>query len=117
LGWHGELAVCALAEAIDKLHADRRRRVRMAERGPRLVDGLGAARVLEGMHDIQVNLRPVRPADCRLLWEWANEPAVRAVSFNPEPIPWDQHQQWFAAKLNDRACIFWIAEDNPGTPV
>src|SRR5438105_10682596 len=72
LGWHGELAVCALAEAIDKLHADRRRRVRMAERGPRLVDGLGAARVLEGMHDIQVNLRPVRPADCRLLWEWAN---------------------------------------------
>ena len=65
----------------------------------------------------QVSLRPARTDDCRLLWEWANDPAVRAVSFNTDPIPWGQHQQWFAAKLTDRACVFWVAEDNAGTPI
>jgi RimJ/RimL family protein N-acetyltransferase len=56
-------------------------------------------------------------ADCRLIWEWANEPATRAASFSEEPIPWEQHRGWFAARLDDTGCLFFIALDAAGEPV
>lgn len=57
---------------------------------------------------LALNLRRVRPADCRLIWEWSNAPEVRAASFSTEPIPWESHQQWFTAKLQDPGCYFFI---------
>ncbi|HEV3446653.1 MAG TPA: UDP-2,4-diacetamido-2,4,6-trideoxy-beta-L-altropyranose hydrolase [Gemmataceae bacterium] len=117
LGWHGELSVSALAEAIHQLRSDRERRMTAARVGPRCVDALGAQRVLGFMHDYAVALRPARSEDCRLLWEWANDPAVRSVSFSTEAIPWERHEQWFAAKLNARTCILLLAENGHGTPI
>jgi len=117
LGWHGELSISALAEAIHQLRSDRQRRMAAATLGPRCVDALGAQRVLGFMHDYTVALRPARNEDCRLLWEWANEPVVRSVSFNTEAIPWERHEQWFAAKLNGRNCILLVAENGHGMPI
>lgn len=62
-------------------------------------------------------LRRVREDDCRLLWEWANDPTVRAVSFSSEPIPWEDHVEWFQSRLKDPYCLFYIAVDDEGTPV
>jgi UDP-2,4-diacetamido-2,4,6-trideoxy-beta-L-altropyranose hydrolase len=117
LGWHGELSVSALAEAIRELRSDRERRAAAATTGPRCVDALGAQRVIGFMRDYAVGLRPARTEDCRLLWEWANEPVVRSVSFNTETIPWERHEQWFAAKLHARDCILLVAENGHGTPI
>ena len=64
-----------------------------------------------------LRLRQVCEDDCRLLWEWANDPEVRAVSFSSEPIPWEQHVKWFKSKLKDPHCIFYIAINSDGVPV
>lgn len=62
-------------------------------------------------------LRQVRDDDCRLLWEWADDPTVRAVSFSSESIPWERHVEWFQSKLEAPHCLFYIAVDDEGTPV
>jgi UDP-2,4-diacetamido-2,4,6-trideoxy-beta-L-altropyranose hydrolase len=64
-----------------------------------------------------IRLRPADANDMRRVWEWSNEPGVRAVSFNSDSIPWDDHQQWFAAKLADPSVLFLIAEDESGQPI
>ena len=45
------------------------------------------------------SLRSAAQDDCRMFWEWANDPAVRAMSFHTDPIPWEEHQRWFAGRL------------------
>lgn len=64
-----------------------------------------------------LKLRRPESNDCHLLWEWANDPATRAVSFSTQPIALEEHARWFAAKLADSRCFFFIAEDDEGTPV
>lgn len=42
-----------------------------------------------------LRLREAIDEDCRLLWEWANDPVVRAASFRSGPIEWEEHVRWF----------------------
>ncbi len=44
-------------------------------------------------------LRPATMADARLLLTWANDPDVRAASFNSEPIGADAHWIWLRDRL------------------
>ena len=59
-----------------------------------------------------IKLRPVSNKDCRLIWQWANDPEVRAVSFSSAFIPFENHVKWFEAKLNDPLCCFYVAENS-----
>ena len=117
LGPHQRLTVAAIAEALERLMKDAAARANMARRGPELVDGQGAARVVRTLCDTEIWLRPAGAEDCRLIWEWANEPTVRSASFSTEAIPWERHQQWFAAKLNDPGCAFFIGVNESGVPI
>lgn len=63
-----------------------------------------------------ITLRPARPEDVRLLFEWANDPSVRAVAYRPDPIPWEDHERWFAARLASDATRLYVAETD-GEPV
>jgi RimJ/RimL family protein N-acetyltransferase len=65
----------------------------------------------------RIRLRRVREEDGRLIWEWANDPSVRAVSFSSEPILWEEHLKWFQSKLNDPKCIFYIALNEEDVPI
>ena len=49
------------------------------------------------------------------LWRWANEPSTRANSFHSEPIPLEDHQRWFNAKINDpdEAIYILLSDDEP----
>jgi RimJ/RimL family protein N-acetyltransferase len=47
-----------------------------------------------------MKLRPATSLDCDQYFEWANDPEVRANSFNQEPIPHDAHVRWFYRKLD-----------------
>jgi RimJ/RimL family protein N-acetyltransferase len=58
-----------------------------------------------------IKLRRATRKDCRLIWQWANEPEVRAVSFAPEPIVYEDHVKWFETKLNNADCCIYIADD------
>jgi L-amino acid N-acyltransferase YncA len=88
----------------------------MAARGRALVDGRGAARVVAVMRSRQLAIRGAVEADARLLWEWANDPTVRAAAFSLDPIPWTSHQAWLRARLDDPACRIYVAEQD-GRPL
>ena len=102
-------SIAKLADDLRSLLADVARRAEMSRRARALVDGLGTLRVWLRMNEDSLHLRPATADDCRRIWEWANEPAVRAVSFNSEPIPWEQHVAWFNRRLADANTRLWIA--------
>jgi RimJ/RimL family protein N-acetyltransferase len=93
------------------------RRATMSERGRKLVDGCGADRVVSAMQPLALHLRPAERKDCRLLWEWANDPATRAAAFSTGTIPWEHHQAWFEDKMKDPNCLLLIGENSEGRPV
>ena len=39
--------------------------------------------------------------DINDIFEWRNHPDIRKNFFNQEMLSWDEHEQWFMAKLND----------------
>jgi RimJ/RimL family protein N-acetyltransferase len=59
-----------------------------------------------------ITIRPATADDSQIVWEWSNDPTVRAVSFQSSPIPWDGHERWFQEKLTDPLCRFFIIVDN-----
>jgi UDP-2,4-diacetamido-2,4,6-trideoxy-beta-L-altropyranose hydrolase len=102
-----------LRDVLETLEA----RAVMARRGPQIVDGDGVARVLMHLEGTGVRLRKALEEDCRLLWEWANDPEVRRVSFSSAAIPWEDHVRWFRSKLNNPDCILFIATNGGETPI
>lgn len=66
---------------------------------------------------MRIAWRPATDEDCRLIFDWANDPQARSNSARPEPIPWESHVEWYAARLADPGCEIWIAADEAGTPV
>ncbi len=116
LGSAASLVPDALADRLQWLIHDRAARVAMAQRGQELVDGEGVGRLLGQMEPHHIRIRPATWSDVRRTWEWSNDPAVRAASFHPEPILWEQHQDWFQARLADPACCLFIAKLGAGIP-
>jgi UDP-2,4-diacetamido-2,4,6-trideoxy-beta-L-altropyranose hydrolase len=116
LGAHDMLAGRDIAAALKCLLRSQRIRRSMAEHGRALVDGRGASRVVERMLK-PVHFRKAEERDCRLLWEWVNDPAVRTSAFCSDPVPWPSHVAWFQAKRGDPRTLQWIALDGAGLPI
>jgi RimJ/RimL family protein N-acetyltransferase len=110
-GRSGGATVLEAAERVVSLLAARATRQAMSSAGQALVDGYGADRVVAAMIGSGVWLRRAGPADCRRVWEWANEEAARAASFSSDPIPWSDHEKWFDARLREERCRILIACD------
>jgi RimJ/RimL family protein N-acetyltransferase len=60
-------------------------------------------------------LRPATIDDCDLYFQWANDPEVRANSFNQEPIPYDAHVRWFYQKLDFKDQLWVLTETKTAT--
>src|SRR5207248_2812164 len=75
LGDHSMLSSRDIAAALKCLMRSQRMRRSMSEHGRAIVDGYGAARVVARMLT-PVRFRDVEERDCRLLWEWVNDPTV-----------------------------------------
>lgn len=56
----------------------------------------------------KLELRPATVGDALLLWEWRNDPEVRAWSFHSEPVAWESHCAWLEGKLASDDCRLWI---------
>lgn len=107
-GWADSLTPERLAGLLEDLCGDVVRRLAMQKAGRALVDGQGAARVVERMAFFPFSFRPAGPEDCRPLFELANDPVVRNASFKREKIGWEEHRQWFSRRMQDKNCLFWI---------
>lgn len=104
-----------LADVLDALSTDAERRERMSAAGRHMVDGRGASRVVACMEAALV-LRPATERDDRILFEWANDPTVRAASFSTAPIPWEEHRAWLRTRLGDPHSRLYVA-DLAGQPI
>lgn len=60
-------------------------------------------------------LRRAVPSDCRLLYDWRNDPLVRENSFHHESFPYEAHVQWFEKLLKDPDRVQYVLEKD-GTP-
>ncbi len=83
----------------------------------KLVGGNGARLTIQQLFTNRVKLRLAELNDSELLWKWANNPLVRAVSFSSDVITWKNHVQWFHQKLNSSTHIFYIALNDQDTPI
>ncbi len=117
LGWHEQVSPHAVSRALEQLRSELQTRSEMSGRGRAIVDGEGVERVLMHLTGVELRLRQVQKDDCQLLWEWANDPNTRAVSFSREPIPWENHVQWLDSRLHDGNCLFYIAVNGEDLPV
>ena len=117
LGYSATQTAEEIFRALNDLASASDSRNSMNQRGPKLVDGKGAIRVVQEMEVYGVLLRLAQEGDSRLIWEWANDPNARAASFSPEPIPWEQHVEWFTAQILDPRTVFYIATDSKGFPL
>lgn len=43
-------------------------------------------------------------SDVQLYFNWANDPVVRANSLNSEPIPFENHVNWFTKRVQSETC-------------
>ncbi|MEH2215297.1 UDP-2,4-diacetamido-2,4,6-trideoxy-beta-L-altropyranose hydrolase [Nostoc sp.] len=117
LGWHEDVSAAEIGSAVADLLITAHTRVEMTRRGQELVDGEGSKRVLRHLEAKLLKLRCACPEDGRLLWEWSNDPDVRAVSFSIETIPWEEHFQWFQSRLHSPNCIFYIGVNRNNVPI
>jgi len=117
LGWFENLSSSQIVQTLARLLKSSDRWAEMAQRGRGVVDGEGNARILTRLRGQGLRLRQVREEDLELLWEWANDREVRTAAFSPEPIPWEEHVQWFRRKLREPTCFLFIALDDQNTPI
>jgi UDP-2,4-diacetamido-2,4,6-trideoxy-beta-L-altropyranose hydrolase len=108
LGHGANLDPIKTIQGIETLIKDTKHRAEMSRHGRELVDGDGASRVVMRMTGAPLRLRVAREEDCRLLWEWVNEPEMRASAFSTGSIPWVNHVAWFERKLHDPNCRILI---------
>jgi UDP-2,4-diacetamido-2,4,6-trideoxy-beta-L-altropyranose hydrolase len=111
LGRFDAVTPVQIAQELSSLLTDPQRRGQYSRNGQALVDGLGASRVVGHMIDRVIRLRRACADDCRQIWEWSNDPAVRAASFSTDLIPWERHVEWFRRKLDDPRHLFFVASD------
>jgi UDP-2,4-diacetamido-2,4,6-trideoxy-beta-L-altropyranose hydrolase len=90
----------------------------LGHRGAFLVDGEGPGRVARLMAGgaASLHLRDAISGDAELLHSWRNDPAVRAVSLQQDPIGLDQHKAWLGRLLADPERQLLIAMSG-ATPV
>jgi UDP-2,4-diacetamido-2,4,6-trideoxy-beta-L-altropyranose hydrolase len=112
-----ELTSEKLVADMTSLMTNHERRCLLVAQGRRLVDGHGAARVVEVMAPADLRLRLATADDRQLLFTWANDPVVRNNSFHSNAINWEEHCAWFLAKIQDPACVMFLAFLNGGPPL
>lgn len=64
-----------------------------------------------------LQIRRAETVDAGLLWEWANDPEVRRLSFSQDFIPLEDHLRWLAGKLNDPHYLIFIVMDEGQNPI
>jgi UDP-2,4-diacetamido-2,4,6-trideoxy-beta-L-altropyranose hydrolase len=116
LGWYTLLESSDIAHQLRSIIISSEIRGNLSNCARQLVDGGGPMRVIRQLHDDELALRPVQSKDCRLLWEWANDPVARAQSFSTEKILWGKHVVWFESKRTDVSIHFYIAVDKNDVP-
>jgi len=115
LGKQIEVDASTIAENLAALLNAESERMQQSSSGRKMVDGRGAERVVAFLSGLK--LRRTEESDCEIFWNWANDPAARSASFRSQSISWQEHVEWFRARLADPQAILYTATNKDGTRV
>ena len=104
-------------EIIKKLLPDQFKRHKLSRHAMDLVDGHGAKRIVNSMVSCSVTLRKANDSDCELIWHWRNDPEVRSVALDQEPLAWTTLTDWFYDAQRDPNQQVLIVENAIGQPM
>lgn len=79
------------------------------------VDGRGTARTA-ALIQPDLQLRPAKNEDARLIYEWRNHPQNRRYSLNPNPIGYAEHEAWYLASMTNPDRLIFLADREDGEP-
>jgi RimJ/RimL family protein N-acetyltransferase len=107
-------------EALDSIRAfteDLDAREEQLKQQRTLIDGRSDRRLALSFLEIShaCTVRNATIDDARLYFEWANDPAVRANSYQSAAIIWEDHEKWFEVVTTSPTSCMWLFSIN-GTP-
>lgn len=111
-------SVGRIATTLKRLASDSKARRALSGAGQKLIDGQGASRVIgalnllsrPGASSERLALREAGAEHLIPLWRLANEPSVRAHSFNKKSIPLKSHRRWFDKLRGSRDQALFVVE-------
>ena len=108
------------SEALDHIRAfteDFDAREKQLKQQRTLIDGRSDRRLALSFLEIShaCTVRNATIDDARLYFEWANDPAVRANSYQSAAIIWEDHEKWFEVVTTSPTTCMWLYSIN-GTP-
>ncbi len=115
IGWYKDVSLVDIAKFLSDLMKNDTKRREMVRIGKRYVDDRGSERIVKAMQSEDLLLRKASIEDCELLWKWANDYSVRAVSFSKAFITWEEHIHWFQERINRP--FLYIALNQDDLPV
>ena len=78
------------------------------------IDGESPSRLLRVFQKLELELntqfRLATMKDVQLYFDWANDKNTRQQSFSSEPIPFQEHSEWFVGKMNNGKCRLYVME-------
>ena len=115
----------AAVATLQRVLGDRALREQVTTAGTRLVDGLGAWRVVRSWEQLAVRreppaaaadlrVRPATEADADALLRWRNDPETRAASRDTDAVGAAQHRAWLAATMAHPGRHLLLAVDGGG---
>lgn len=109
----------SLISKLEPLLKSDKLRQQMSEAGQSLIDGRGVERVVmvasaalssAKLDGYPIELRRAKEDDVWQLWRTANDPVVRAHSFNRPEISREEHDAWFRLKISSPDTLFLVME-------
>jgi len=99
LGPIRSLSVQMMKEALERLLYSSTLRRSMSGQGRKLVGRQGPEKVINSLKLPAITVRSASLSDCRSIWRIANNPSVRKMSFETDPISWLSHRKWYSDSL------------------
>lgn len=88
-------------------------RLRRSKIGRKMIDGLGAERIVEALLSDsrpEIKLRQARENDCEDIRRWRNDIRIRKWCFNKTRIDFEAHKKWFESNSGNSKVRIFIAE-------
>lgn len=105
LGKAANLTPERVADHVTRLMDSQDQRLAMSAKAALICDGLGARRVALALSPMiardgrPVHLRPAKPEDAALMFEWQQIPEIRRFTPNPKAPVWGEHLAWLERRL------------------
>lgn len=85
------------------------------QKDTKLIDGKSNNRfkklIQQLANEQNTELQLANQSDLELTFKWASNPVIRKHSFNKNSISYEEHCNWFIAKLSDLNCHYFILKD------